>query len=97
MGLADLHIHTIFRPDAAATVPAVLKYAAHATRLNVIAITDHDRVEGALQAMQLAPACGIEVLPGVEVTTKDGHWLALFVTRRILAGLSLEHTVLKTV
>jgi hypothetical protein len=96
MGLADLHIHTIYSPDGTSTVSAVLKYAAHHTKLDVIAITDHDKIEGALRAVDLAPSYGIEVIPGIEISSAEGHVLALFVSRLIPAGLSLERTVLKT-
>ena len=43
MGLADLHMHTIYSYDGTATVPAVLRRA-HEIGLDVIAITDHDEV-----------------------------------------------------
>lgn len=92
MGLADLHIHTTYSFDGTCTVLAVLKYA-HDLGLNAIAITDHDQIAGALEAEQRAPRYGIEVIPGVEVSTRDGHMLALFVRELIPAGLTLEETV----
>ena len=97
MGFADLHIHTIYSYDATSSVSAVLKYAAHHTSLDVIAITDHDKIGGALQALDLAPTYGIEVIPGIEVTTAEGHVLALFVSQVITPGQSIEKTVLQAV
>lgn len=93
MGKADLHIHTTHSYDGTATVPAVLEHVARYTDLNLIAITDHDAVDGALEAMHLAPRYGIEVIPGSEVTTAEGHLLALFVTEPVPARRSLEATV----
>ncbi len=93
MGCADLHIHSRYSWDGVAPVASILAYAAQVAQLNVIAITDHNQIDGALEAMQLAPAYGIEVIPGCEVSTAEGHLLALFVTRRIPAGLSLMDTV----
>lgn len=93
MGKADLHIHTTYSHDGTATVPAVLEHVARNTDLNVIAITDHDRVDGALEALRLAPRYGIEVIPGSEVTTAEGHLLALFITEPVPAHRSLEATV----
>ena len=93
MGLADLHMHTIFSYDGTAPVPAVLRRARE-VGLDVIAITDHDVIEGALLAMELAPHYGVEVIPGIEVTTAEGDLLALFVTEMIKPGRSLIETVL---
>ena len=94
MGLADLHMHTIFSYDGTATVPDVLRRA-HEVGLDVIAVTDHDVIEGALLAMELAPRYGVEVIPGIEVTTAEGDLLALFVREKVKAGCSLVETVMR--
>jgi predicted metal-dependent phosphoesterase TrpH len=94
MGLADLHIHTIYSYDGTASIPAVLARARQ-VGLNVIAITDHDEIKGALQAIELAPRFGIEVIPGIEITTAEGDLLALFITEKIEPGLSLIGTIMK--
>src|SRR5512138_3422583 len=94
MGFADLHIHTIYSYDGTASVPAVLARAKQ-IGLNVIAVTDHDEIKGALKAFELAPSFGIEVIPGIEITTAEGDLLALFVTQRIEPGLPLMETILK--
>ena len=94
MGLADLHIHTIFSYDGTATVPAVLRCAKE-LGLDVIAITDHDEIAGALLAIDLAPHYGVEVIPGIEITTADGDLLAFFIKEKVAPGLSLVETVLK--
>jgi predicted metal-dependent phosphoesterase TrpH len=74
-------------------VSAVLKQASSIPDLSVIAITDHDVIDGALEALDLAPRYGIDVVPGVEVSTRDGHLLALFIERIIPAGLGLVETI----
>jgi len=94
MGLADLHIHTIYSYDGTASVPAVLNRAQQ-TGLDVIAITDHDEIAGSLKALELAPAYGVEVIPGTEVTTAEGDLLALNVTEKIPHARSLIETVLQ--
>lgn len=94
MGLADLHIHTIYSYDGTASVPAVLAQAKQ-IGLDVIAITDHDEIKGALKAFELAPQFGMEVIPGTEITTAEGDLLALFVTENITPGLSLIETILR--
>lgn len=93
MGLADLHIHSSYSGDGTASVRAILKFAAHHTDLDVIAITDHDEIDGALEAIQLAPEYAIEVIPGTEVTCAEGHVLGLFVTKKVPAGLSFLETI----
>jgi predicted metal-dependent phosphoesterase TrpH len=94
MGLADLHMHTIYSYDGTASVPAVLARAKQ-IGLDVIAITDHDEIKGALKAFDLAPEFGIEVIPGIEITTAEGDLLALFVTEKIEPGRPLIETILK--
>ena len=94
MGLADLHIHTVYSYDGTASVPAVLARARQ-VGLDVIAITDHDEIRGALKAFELAPKFGIEVIPGIEITTAEGDLLALFVTEKIQPGQPLVETILQ--
>jgi predicted metal-dependent phosphoesterase TrpH len=93
MGYADLHIHTIHSHDGTCSVPAILKYAADYTNLNIIAITDHDTTAGVKEAMLLAPHYDLQVIPGIEVTTAEGHLLALFITQPVPTGLSLVESV----
>jgi predicted metal-dependent phosphoesterase TrpH len=50
---ADLHIHTR-HSDGLASIPQVLDYVAGHTDLRVIAITDHNTLEGALVAKSRA-------------------------------------------
>src|SRR5260221_2389762 len=56
-GLADVHMHTHFS-DGTGSVEEVLAYVEQATPLDVIAITDHDTIEGALRAQELAAKRG---------------------------------------
>lgn len=94
MGLADLHIHTVYSYDGTASVPAVLARARQ-VGLDVIAITNHDEIRGALKAFALAPRFGIEVIPGIEITTAEGELLSLFVTEKFQPGRPLLETILK--
>ena len=94
MGLADLHIHTNYSFDGTASVAAVLQHA-KGIGLDVIAITDHNEIDGALEAHDLASEFGIEVIPGIEISTLEGDLLALFVTQKIQRDQPLLDTVLK--
>jgi predicted metal-dependent phosphoesterase TrpH len=83
LGRADLHLHTL-ASDGLMSARALLEHAEHSTDLDVIAITDHDETSAALAAREYAAqqAFRVQVVPGVEVTTRDGHLLALFVEER---------------
>ena len=94
MGLADLHIHTIYSYDGTASVPAVLTQA-RKLGLDVIAITDHDEIAGSLKALSLAPNYGVDVIPGIEITTSEGDLLALNITEKVERNLPLVETVLR--
>lgn len=91
MGVADLHIHSI-HSDGTATVSAILHYASEHTDLDVIAITDHDTLAGALAACEMAADFRVEVVPGMEITTREGHLLGLFLTTPVRPGLSFVET-----
>lgn len=94
MGSADLHIHTSFS-DGWPAPSEVVDYARERTSLNVIAITDHDTIEGALRAREYAQRTGRspEVIVGEEVSSRDGHILGLFLTSRVKPGMSAAATV----
>jgi hypothetical protein len=92
MGVADLHIHSAYSHDSTITVRAVLKQAKE-IGLNVIAVTDHDEIRGSLEAHDLASTYGLESIVGAEVSTKDGHLVALFIDTLPPAGLSIVETL----
>ncbi len=90
-GRADLHIHTDVS-DGVNSVQQVLDHVARQTHLDVIAITDHDRLDASLWAYDQRENIPFEIVPGVEVTSADGHVLALWVTQSVPKGLSLPET-----
>ena len=78
LGRADLQIHTT-AGDGMASAAETLRWAERAG-LDLIAVPAHDDVRGALIALEEAGRLGspVRVLPGVELTTRGGHLLALF-------------------
>jgi len=92
-GRADLHIHSL-ASDGISSVAEILA-AAQAARLDVIAITDHERMDAALAAKTLAEASGsqVSVIVGEEVTTRSGHVVGLFMRERIRPWGSLRSTI----
>jgi len=76
----DLHIHT---PESKCysnpqTTPAQIVDAALAAGLEAIAITDHNTVHGVDSVRELGEEKGLAVFPGVELSPRGGHVLALF-------------------
>src|SRR5829696_6195810 len=53
LGRADLHIHTL-ASDGTAGIAEILEHVERNTRLDVIAITDHERVDAAVAARSMA-------------------------------------------
>jgi len=89
----DLHMHTDHSPDCATPVEVLLATAKQ-EGFGAIAITDHNEVSGALEAV--AKADGIKVIVGEEVkTATQGEVIGLFLRERIPRGLSLEETVVE--
>jgi len=90
---ADLHIHST-QSDGLATPEEIVAYAATRTDLKVIAVTDHNTIEGGLRALDAATEHpGLEVIVGSEITSKWGHILGLFLSEDIPAGMSALDTI----
>jgi len=89
---ADLHIHTT-HSDGTASVPKLLQHVAAHTELRIIAVTDHDTITGAKEAYRLAREFGIEVVIGEEVSTAEGHLLALFIDSYLPPGRPVAETI----
>ncbi len=91
IGKADLHMHTSLG-DGLASVQQIFDFVENYTDLDIIAITDHDDIRGAMQALELIERrkYRFKVIPGTEITTRNGHLLALFVTRDFPMLKSLE-------
>jgi predicted metal-dependent phosphoesterase TrpH len=87
-----MHVHTN-RNDGTASVRDILDFVRDNTELDVVAITDHDRLRGAQEAVQMQGDYPFEVVPGVEMTTLEGHCLCLFVDQPIKMWRSLEWTI----
>jgi predicted metal-dependent phosphoesterase TrpH/glycosyltransferase involved in cell wall biosynthesis len=91
--VADLHVHTAWSHDCAVPTAELLDHA-EASGLGAIAITDHNTFGGALEALELARARNLVVIPGEEVKTKDqGEVIGLFLSAEIPRGMSFGDTV----
>jgi predicted metal-dependent phosphoesterase TrpH len=94
-GKADLHLHTA-RGDGMASIVELLDYTEEHTDLDLIAVTDHDQLEPGLEAREEHSRRGgyhFEVIAGVEITTLQGHLLALGLERPVPSFRPLSSTL----
>jgi predicted metal-dependent phosphoesterase TrpH len=94
MGKADLHIHTS-QGDGLDAIAAIFEHVETKTDLDVVAITEHDCLEVAVEARE-AWARGryrFDFVPGVEVTTLEGHLIALFLEAPVPSLRRVEETI----
>lgn len=94
----DLHCHTRASFDSLSSPESVVR-AAVSRGLTHLAITDHDRIDGALAARRIASGIEdggsdrLEVIVGEEVRTADGDLIALFLDRPVPPGMTASETV----
>lgn len=100
MVVGDLHIHSCYSnnrfknfPPWVASTPKEILLKAKKVGLRVVSITDHDTLEGSKKALKYAEELKIIVIPGCEITSKDGHILAYGIKEEIPKGLSAEKTI----
>jgi hypothetical protein len=94
LGRADLHIHTL-ASDGTSGIVEILDHVERQTDLDVVAITDHERIDAALAARTIARdrEMRAEVIVGEEVSTLGGHLLALFIEERVKPLRSMRTTI----
>jgi len=87
----DLHCHTSASFDCLSD-PVKVGRAAQRLGITHLAITDHDRIDGALRARDAAPD-GLTVIVGEEVKTAAGDLICLFLDAAVPPGLSPAETI----
>jgi predicted metal-dependent phosphoesterase TrpH len=94
MGKADLHIHSS-AGDGLPAVREILDYVENETDLALIAITDHDLIDGSLEARDRVAKGGyrFQVLVGMEITTLEGHLLAYDLEKPVRMLQPLPRTI----
>ena len=85
----DFHMHTSYSGDCD-TPPEVVVDRCRKAGLNCIAITDHNKIQGALEARRLAD---FTVIVGEEVKSSQGDIIGLFLEEEVPKGLSPLETV----
>src|SRR5215208_6149079 len=79
-GKIDLHLHST-ESDGRLS-PAALVDLAYRNGVRRLALTDHDTTAGLAEAIEAGQTLGVEVIPGVELSTdipgREIHMLGLF-------------------
>ena len=86
----DMHVHTVYSGDSRNSVQDILDACAR-VGMDGVVVLDHNTLRGGSEAV--AMKSGILVIPGIEVSTADGHVLALNVNAEIPRDLSVEETI----
>lgn len=81
MGRIDLHLHTTFSDGSLSPTDVVT--LGHTAGLKALAVTDHDTVDGLAEALAVGTSLGIEVIPGIEISSRfegrEAHILGYFI------------------
>ena len=85
----DLHVHTHYSYDSLIT-PEELVFYAKKHGLDSVAVTDHDRIDSALK---IAKETDFPIIPGMEISSLNGHILGLNVEELVPKRLSADETV----
>ncbi|CAG0981158.1 hypothetical protein ANRL4_01880 [Anaerolineae bacterium] len=85
----EFHCHTVYSGDSTLRILDLIEFA-HEAGISKVAVTDHNTVEGALAAREIAPEL---VVVGEEVWTTHGELLALYVDKQIPKGLSPKEAI----
>ena len=87
----DLHVHTSYSHDGFSSLKDVVE-AAKAKGLDGIAITDHDTIDAHPEAEKFSER-NFLIIPGLEISSADGHILGLGVRELVPRKLTAKETV----
>ncbi|MDR2846256.1 MAG: CehA/McbA family metallohydrolase [Candidatus Methanoplasma sp.] len=86
---ADLHVHSSYSNDGVSTPDQIIETAVK-LGLGCVAITDHNSFKAYAEVKDNGK---IIVIPGIEVSSKEGHILAYGIDRDIPRGRSVKETI----
>ncbi|MCQ2078863.1 MAG: PHP domain-containing protein [archaeon] len=87
---ADLHVHTCYSNDGVSTPEQVIE-ACVAGGIDIVAVTDHNEFKAYFDIKDNDR--GIIVVPAEEVSSKEGHIVALGIDRHIERDMSIQETI----
>ncbi|HYB93056.1 MAG TPA: PHP domain-containing protein [archaeon] len=90
----DLHVHTRFSGDSNIYPKAIVEKLHADNKIKGVAITDHDTTQGINSVRRLAePYNDIVIIPGVEMTTQQGHLIILGIEETLPPPLTVWEAV----
>jgi len=89
----DLHIHSFYSFNDGVNSPEDIIKQAIKIGLDSIAITDHDTMNGFFKARNYAKKLDFDLVPGMEISSREGHILGLFIEEEIPKNISAKETI----
>lgn len=88
----DSHIHSEYSPDSNSKIDDILRCAKR-ENIDVIAISDHNTVDGTDEVLRKTRNTDILAIPSIEISSTDGHILGFGCEENIPKGLTPEDTI----
>lgn len=88
----DSHIHSEYSPDSNSKIDDILKKAKK-ENIEIIAISDHNTVDGTSEVLKKTRNTDILAIPSIEISSSQGHILGFGCEENIPRGLSPQETI----
>ena len=88
----DSHIHSEYSPDSSSKIDDILK-TAQKENIDVIAISDHNTVDGTSEVLRKTRNTDILAIPSIEISSSMGHILGFGCEENVARDLSPEETI----
>ena len=88
----DSHIHSEYSPDSSSKIDDILE-TARKKEIDIIAISDHNTVDGTSEVIKKTRNTDILAIPSIEISSTLGHILGFGCEENIPRGLSPHETI----
>jgi predicted metal-dependent phosphoesterase TrpH len=88
----DSHIHSEYSPDSNSKIDYILE-TARSRNIDIIAISDHNTVDGTSEVMKKTRNTDILAIPSIEISSAQGHIIGFGCEENIPRDLSPEDTI----
>ena len=88
----DSHIHSEYSPDSKSKIDDILK-TAQKENIDIIAISDHNTVDGTSEVLRKTKNTDILAIPSIEISSTQGHILGFGCEENVPRDLSPEDTI----